>query len=167
MPQRYVAIHYTLTDKNGQLLESSIGEEPLTFVEGTGQVLPKLEGAVLQMKPGDKKKVFIPSTEAYGEKIEDLSLELPIDQFPDPALLQIGLEYDVEIDDNTSHLFRVAEVKESLVILDGNHPLAGKDLYFDVELAQMRAATSEEIEAAEDGSCGCDHDHDADTTHVH
>lgn len=167
MSQRYVAIHYTLSDKNGAVIESSFGEEPLTFVEGAGQVLPKLEGAVLDMKMGEKKKVFIPSAEAYGEKIEDLSLELPLDQFPDPALLQIGLEYDIEIDDNTSHLFRVAEVKESHVLLDGNHPLAGKDLYFEVELAEMRKATHEEIEAAEEGTCGCDHDHTPHTNHLH
>ena len=141
---RVISIHYTLTDEKGAVIDSSRGSEPLQYLEGAGNIIPGLEQEVSQMRIGDKKNVTIPASQAYGEKREDLLLEVPRSQFPESITLKVGDRFR---GGNEAHapVFTVMALEGDKVTLDGNHPLAGKDLNFEVEVTEMRAATEEEI----------------------
>ena len=141
---RVVSIHYTLTDDQGAVLDSSQGSQPLQYLEGAGNIIPGLEQEVSRMKTGDKKKVKIPAAQAYGEKREDMLLEVPRTQFPADMTLKVGDRFRGGAEDHAP-IFTVLAVGEEKVSLDGNHPLAGKDLNFDVEVTEMRDATAEEM----------------------
>lgn len=145
MNQRVVTMYYTLTDKDGTVLDSSRGGEPLEYLEGAQNIIPGLEKELLSLKAGDKKKVTVPAAEAYGEKRDDLVLQVPKTQFPADAAFKVGDRFRAG-GDHHSPIFTVVSVGETEVTLDGNHPLAGKELYFDVEITSVRDATKEEME---------------------
>ena len=140
---RVVSIHYTLTDDKGAVIDSSRGSEPLQYLEGAGNIIPGLEKEVAQMKLGDKKNVKIPAKDAYGEKREDMLLEVPRTQFPPDMKLKVGDRFRGGAEDHAP-VFTVLALEGDKVKLDGNHPLAGQDLNFEVEVTEMRAATAEE-----------------------
>ena len=142
--QRVVSIHYTLTDEKGAVLDSSRGSEPLQYLEGAGNIIPGLEKEVSAMKVGDKKNVTIPAAEAYGDKRNDMVIEVPRTQFPADMALKVGDRFRGGADAH-SPIFTVQAINGDKIMLDGNHPLAGKDLNFEVEVTEMRAATSEEL----------------------
>ncbi len=141
---RVVSIHYTLTDDKGAVIDSSRGSEPLQYLEGAGNIIPGLEKEVAKMATGDKKKVKIPAADAYGEKRADMVLDVPRSQFPADMSPKVGDRFRGGPDDH-SPIFTVLAVEDDKVKLDGNHPLAGQDLNFDVEVTEMRAATADEI----------------------
>lgn len=143
MSARVVSIHYTLTDDAGAILDSSRGANPLQYLEGAGNIIPGLEAEIAQLKTGDKKKVTVPAKEAYGEKRPDLVLQVPKTQFPADVNLKIGDRFKAGPDDH-SPVFVVLAIGDEIT-LDGNHPLAGKILHFDVEVTEARAATQEEL----------------------
>lgn len=137
---RVVAIHYTLTDTNGETLDSSRdGDEPLHYMEGVEQIIPGLENALKNSKKGDKKVVKVPAAEAYGEWDQGKVFDVPRDRFP-KGPIAVGDRF--QTDDHM--LLKVVKVTEQTVSLDGNHPLAGQDLTFDVEIVEVREATAEE-----------------------
>ena len=142
---RVVSIHYTLTDDAGTVLDSSReGGEPLVYLEGGGNIIPGLEKALIPLKGGDKKIVNVPAKEAYGEKRDDMIARVPRAQFGKDAALKIGDRFQ----SGSSHhspVFTVIALEGEEVVLDGNHPLAGKDLHFDVEITHVRNATEEEL----------------------
>lgn len=164
MSARRVSFHYTLKDKAGKILDTSHGGEPMTFVEGIGQIIPGLEKSMKGLNTGDKKQIPVEAAEAYGMRDERLVMEVPMEDLPQSEAVKVGMAYDIEVSDDASHVFRVTKVTSTHVTLDGNHPLAGQDLFFDVAVSEARAATKEEIEAAEaeeeeeEEGC-CDHDH--------
>lgn len=141
---RVVSIHYTLTDDKGTVIDSSRGSEPLQYLEGAGNIIPGLEKEVAKMATGDKKKVKIPAAQAYGEKRADMVLEVPRTQFPADMTPKVGDRFRGGAEAHAP-VFTVLAVDKDKVKLDGNHPLAGQDLNFDVEVTEMRAATAEEI----------------------
>lgn len=141
---RVVSIHYTLTDNKGTELDSSRGGEPLQYLEGAGNIIPGLEREVQAMKVGDKKKVKVPAKEAYGEKRDDMVIEVPRTQFPSDLKIAVGDRFRGGADHHAP-MFTVLSVEADKVKLDGNHPLAGQELNFDVEVTEARAATSEEV----------------------
>jgi FKBP-type peptidyl-prolyl cis-trans isomerase SlyD len=141
---RVVSIHYTLTDDKGAEIDSSRGGEPLQYLEGAGNIIPGLEKEVGQMNTGDKKKVKIAAKDAYGEKREDMVIEVPRTQFPADMTLKVGDKFRGGADDH-SPMFTVLAVEGDKVKLDGNHPLAGQNLNFDVEVTEARAATKDEV----------------------
>jgi FKBP-type peptidyl-prolyl cis-trans isomerase SlyD len=113
-------------------------------MEGVGNIIPGLEKELKSMNTGDKKKVKVPAKEAYGEKRSDLVLQVPKSQFPADVTLKVGDRFKAGPDDH-SPIFVVLNIGEEIT-LDGNHPLAGKDLNFDVEITEARAATKEELD---------------------
>ncbi len=130
-----VNYHGKLTD--GSTFDSSEGREPLQFTVGSGQVIKGFDNALVGMQLGDKKTVNIPVDEAYGAYSDDLMMEFPITDFPADMTPQVGME--LQMSDNQGNIFPVviAEVMGEVVVLDANHPLAGKDLIFEIELVSI------------------------------
>lgn len=143
MPQRVISFHYTLTDADGDELDSSAGAEPLTFMEGVGQIIPGLEKALALLNQGDKSVIAVAAIEAYGARDEELLMAVPKDKLPKPDV-KVGDQFRAG-DAAHGMPFTVVEVRDEDVVLDGNHPLAGMDLKFDVEIVEIRAATDEEV----------------------
>lgn len=132
-----VKVHYHGRLTDGTTFDSSEGRDPLEFKVGAGNVIKGFDTAMVDMKVGDKKTVEIPVGEAYGERREDMLMEYPKTDFPDDMTPEQGLQ--LHMSDNQGNVFPVviAEVKEEVVVLDANHPLAGKDLIFDIELVSI------------------------------
>jgi FKBP-type peptidyl-prolyl cis-trans isomerase SlyD len=143
MSQQVITFHYRLTDKNGQELDSSKGSDPLTFLTGAQQIIPGLERELVAMPAGSRKQVTVKAAEAYGEHSADNVMEVPITQFPSKEV-KVGDKFRAG-NDHQSTVVTVTKVSDSHVTIDGNHPLAGQDLTFDVELVETRKATEEEI----------------------
>lgn len=141
---RVVSIHYTLKDDQGTVIDSSQGGEPLQYLEGAGNIIPGLENELKSAATGDKKKVTVKASEGYGEKREDLVLSVDRKQFPADVNLKVGDRFRGGPDDH-SPIFTVMELSGDKVKIDGNHPLAGKALHFDVEVTEVRPATEEEV----------------------
>jgi len=132
-----VNVHYHGKLTDGSTFDSSEGREPLQFTAGSGQVIKGFDNAVLDMKPGDKKTVNIPVADAYGERNDDMIMEYPISDFPADMKPEAGME--LQMGDNDGNVFPVVitEVGEEMVMLDANHPLAGQDLIFEIELVSI------------------------------
>jgi peptidylprolyl isomerase len=132
-----VSVHYHGKLTNGTTFDSSEGREPLQFTAGTGQVIKGFDDAIINMTIGEKKTVQIPVAEAYGDRNDDMMMEYPTSDFPADMQPQIGME--LQMSDDEGHIFPVviSEVRENTVILDANHPLAGEELIFDLELVAI------------------------------
>lgn len=141
--QRVIGFHYTLTDKSGATLDSSVGDEPLFFLENSQQIIPGLEAAISLMNVGDKKQIEVKANDAYGEVNAELVVKVKKTQFPPDANLQVGDQFQVN-NDPGSPVFTIISLDSDEVTVDGNHPMAGKDLFFDVEIVGIREATAEE-----------------------
>jgi FKBP-type peptidyl-prolyl cis-trans isomerase SlyD len=141
-----VRLDYTLRLDDGEVIDASTEEEPLEFVQGAGEIIPGLEQALYGMSVGEKKKLVIDPDEAYGDVDEDAFQLVPHDLFPDDAEIEEGTALRL-INSETGEPVDayVAEILEEGVVLDFNHPLAGETLHFDVRIADLRQATSEEI----------------------
>jgi FKBP-type peptidyl-prolyl cis-trans isomerase SlyD len=142
--KRVIGFHYTLTDKTGTVLDSSIGDEALFFLEGAQQIIPGLEKVIALMNVGDKKKIEVKASDAYGDVNPELVVKVKKTQFPPGAELQVGDQFQVN-NDHHSPVFTIMSIDTDEVTVDGNHPMAGKDLFFDVEITGMRDATAEEV----------------------
>lgn len=132
-----VKIHYTGTLADGTVFDSSAGRDPLAFTLGSGQVIAGFDEAVLGMGIGDKKKVTIPAHKAYGEKNEEMIIEVPLEQVPPDLAPEVGQKLQMGGPNGELVVVKVVEVNEAVVILDANPPLAGKDLTFDLELVEI------------------------------
>jgi FKBP-type peptidyl-prolyl cis-trans isomerase 2 len=132
-----VNVHYHGKLKDGSTFDSSDGREPLQFTAGAGQVIKGFDNAVIGMAPGDKKTVDIPVAEAYGERNDDMIMDFPLTEFPADMKPEVGME--LQMGDNAGNVFPVVvtEVHPESVVLDANHPLAGKDLIFEIELVSI------------------------------
>ncbi len=142
--KRVIGFHYTLTDKSGTVLDSSIGDEPLYFLESSQQIIPGLEKVIALMNVGDKKKIEVLAADAYGDVNPELVVTVKRTQFPPDAQLTVGDQFQVN-NDHHSPVFTIMKIESEEVTVDGNHPMAGKDLFFDVEIVGMREATAEEV----------------------
>ncbi len=144
MTKQVIGFHYTLKDKDGNTIDSSQGGNPLLFLEGSGQIIPGLESQITGLAIGDTKSVEVKAGEAYGEVVEDLKITVQKSQFPGDQDLTIGDQFQVN---NEPHapIFTVVHIEGENVHIDGNHPLAGKDLFFEIEITEKRDATDEEL----------------------
>lgn len=133
-----VKVHYTGKLKDGQVFDSSEGREPLEFTLGKGMLIPGFEKAVIEMKVNDKKTVNIPVNDAYGEVNPDLFHNVEKAMLPAEVKPEVGLGLVSKDPQGNEHQFRIAEVNEDHIIVDGNHPLAGKELVFDLELVEIK-----------------------------
>lgn len=141
MSAKVYSFHYTLTNAAGQVLDSSEGQNPLVFMVGAGQIIPGLEVELVQMNQGDRKKVKVKAVDAYGEYDAAQLIEVPLEKLPKEKI-EIGDKFHAG---NQSSPLRVTSVTETHATLDANHPLAGMDLTFAVELTEIRDATEEEL----------------------
>lgn len=143
--KRVIGFHYTLTDKSGTVLDSSIGDEPLFFLENSHQIIPGLEKVIQLMNVGDKRKIEVLAADAYGDVNPELVVKVKKTQFPPDAQLTVGDQFQVN-NDAHSPVFTITAIESEDVTVDGNHPMAGKDLFFDVEIVGVRPATDEEMQ---------------------
>jgi peptidylprolyl isomerase len=130
-----VDVHYVGKLTDGNVFDSSEGRDPLKFEVGSGQIIPGFENAVMGKTVGDKVTVTINPEMAYGEVREDLFVQLPLDKMPGDV--EVGQMLQAMSDDGRATQVRVHEVNEDNVIIDGNHPLAGQDLIFDIEIVSV------------------------------
>jgi len=135
-----VRINYTGTLNDGQQFDSSEGREPLEFVVGSGQIIKGLDAAIPGMAVGDKKDVNVPCAEAYGEHNPEAKQAVPREQIPAEIPLEIGTQLQMQTPQGQVVPVTVAEVTEAEVTLDANHPLAGQDLNFAIEIVGIDAA---------------------------
>ncbi len=129
-----VSVHYTGTLNDGSEFDSSKGREPLQFTLGEGQVIQGFDKAVDGMKVGDTTTVTIPAGEAYGEYLDAYVIRVGREEIPDDLEVEIGAELTLTMNDGGNIPVRVTDLSETSVTLDANHPLAGKDLIFEIEL---------------------------------
>ncbi|MCC5913768.1 MAG: peptidylprolyl isomerase [Balneolaceae bacterium] len=132
-----VKVHYTGTLADGEVFDTSAEREPLEFTLGEGQLIPGFEKAVKGLEEGNSTTVEIPVEEAYGNVREDLIINVPKDQLPADVEPQIGMQLQVNQPDGQPVPVRITDISDSELTLDANHPLAGKDLKFEIELVEV------------------------------
>jgi peptidylprolyl isomerase len=132
-----VKVHYTGKLDNDQVFDSSRNQQPLEFTIGAGQIIPGLEDAVIGMQPGETKTTNIRSDQAYGPYQPDKVLEVNRNQFPTDTEPEVGQQFKIRQPDGQAAVVTVTDVVGAQVTLDANHPLAGEDLTFDIELVEI------------------------------
>jgi peptidylprolyl isomerase len=131
-----VEVHYTGKLTDGEFFDSSEGRQPLSFTMGTGQIIPGFENALVGKNIGDKVTINIQPSDAYGEYREDLVVKVPNEQMPGPV--EVGMTLQAQAQSGMPLNVTVKEVNEDHVIIDGNHPLSGKELIFDIEVVSIQ-----------------------------
>lgn len=152
-----VSIHYTLKDEHGEILDTSDGRDPLDYLHGAGQIVSGLENELDGRAKGDEFLVVIEPEHGYGSRDETLVNEVPRSEFDSPDEIEVGMQFRIGAEGGTV-IMVVAGVGDETVTLDGNHPLAGVSLSFDVSVTGVRAATEDEIKGSRHvhgTGCGC------------
>ena len=139
-----VSIHYVLRDDAGEVIDRSADGEPLSYLHGHGQLIPGLERELTGRKVGDRLEVKIPPADGYGEYDRELVQRVPRRALKGIGEVRVGMRFQTRTPQGP-RVVNVTQVGGDLVTLDGNHPLAGKALHFEVEIAAVRAATEEEL----------------------
>lgn len=147
---KWVAIHYTLTDEDGKQIDSSVGAQPLGYIHGNGYLIPGLEAQLEGKEPGDKFTAVVQPKDGYGEFDPRMVMDVEREKFEGIDVIEIGQQFQVMTQGGPA-IVRVVEVGDKTVKIDGNHELAGKVLTFDVEVVEVREPTEEELNP----SCGC------------
>jgi len=160
-----VSIDYTLRNAGGEVIDSSAGREPLEYLHGHGNIIPGLENELAGRNVGDKLKVEIAPEQGYGPHDASWVLDASRSQFPGDADLHVGMQFQATTPGGT-RVFKVVSIDGDAIKVDGNHPLAGETLHFEVEVMGVRAAEQDEIESGRVGGhgdccgghdCGCRH----------
>ncbi|MBI5382441.1 MAG: peptidylprolyl isomerase [Opitutae bacterium] len=159
MAQNFVSLHYTLRDPEGRVLDMSQADAPIRYLEGAGQIIGGLEAQLQGLATGTKQRVVVPAAQAYGERDPERMHRVPRSHLPVEGELKVGDQFRTEADPYAP-IVTIAALEGEEVLLDANHPLAGVDLTFDVEIVAVQPATPEELAAAakrhhhgEDGEC--------------
>ncbi|GEO08613.1 FKBP-type peptidyl-prolyl cis-trans isomerase [Segetibacter aerophilus] len=137
-----VRVHYHGKLNDGTTFDSSEGREPLEFEVGSGNVIAGFDSGVTGMQVGEKKTINIPVDEAYGQKQDDLLMEFPLDRFPADMQPEVGMQLNMSNGAGQNFPVVIREVREDSVVLDANHPLAGEELTFDLELVEIKGGKS-------------------------
>lgn len=148
---KVVSIEYTLKGSEGEIIDTSEGAGPLEYIHGRGYLIPGLEKELSGKSKGDEFKVEIAPAEAYGEYNENLLISVDKKHFPTDVEIEVGMQFEAD----GAQLVTVVEVSDTTVKIDANHPLAGKTLFFDVKVADVRDATTEELSQGLSQGCGC------------
>ncbi|MEO7051975.1 MAG: peptidylprolyl isomerase [Rhodanobacter sp.] len=143
-PDSVAAFHYTLTDDQNQVIDSSAGRDPLTYLHGSGQIVPGLEKQMEGRSVGDKFDAEVAPAEGYGVHQPELMQEVPRDAFPGVADIQPGMQFLGRGPQGELNV-TVTRVENDKIFIDGNHPLAGKTLHFAIEVTDVREASAEEL----------------------
>jgi FKBP-type peptidyl-prolyl cis-trans isomerase SlyD len=142
---KVVSFHYTLTNDAGEVLDSSSGGDPLAYLHGQGNIVAGLEKALAGRQAGDKLRVRVEATDGYGVRDAALVKRVPRRSFGSVGNIKPGMQFQAQLERGQTRVVTVTAVKGDMVTIDGNHPLAGQDLNFDVEITEVRDATSEEL----------------------
>ena len=140
---KVVSIDYTLTNDGGQVIDTSQGREPLTYLHGAGNLIPGMEGGLEGKAAGDQTKLTIAPADAYGERDEQMVQDVPRSAFG-TADVKAGMQFQARTPEGP-RVVTIVGVKDDQVTVDANHPLAGQTLHFDVKVVDVRDATAEEI----------------------
>lgn len=132
-----VKVHYTGKLDDGSVFDSSVEHAPLQFTVGDGQVIPGFEDTIIGMKPGDSKTTQIPSEQAYGPYRDEMVMVVARDQFPENLNPQVEQQLQIVHENGQAFIVQVIEVSDTDVTLDANHPLAGQDLIFEIQLVEI------------------------------
>ncbi len=151
---KWVVIDYTLKNEAGEVLDTSVGSEPLGYLHGNGYLIPGLEKQLEGKEAGEKVNAVVPPAEAYGEYDKNLVLKVPRDRFEGVDTLEIGMNFQVQTPQGPA-IVHIVEVGDDEITIDGNHELAGKTLYFEVEIKEVRDATEEELNSKNGCGGGC------------
>ena len=151
-----VTIHYTLTNDAGEEIDSTAGGEPLVYLHGCGNIISGLEDALSSKSAGDKLNVRIEAADAYGEFSENLIQVVSREMFDGIDNLEVGMQFHAAVN-SRSDIITVIKIEGDDVTIDGNHPMAGQVLNFDVEIVGVRMATKEEISHGHIHGAGCHH----------
>ena len=132
-----VRVNYVGKLDDGSIFDTTDGDEPIEFVIGEEEVLPDFESAVIGMSVGEKRTINIPAANAYGDYDDEMVFEVGIDQLAEGFEPELGLDVLVTLPDGETHEMTIVDIEEEMVILDANHPLAGENLTFDIELVAI------------------------------
>lgn len=154
-PNRVVSLEYTLTDTSGEVIDSSEGSGPLSYIHGMGNIIPGLEHQLEGMESGARFSADVTPQDGYGEYNDELVFSLPRDRFSEFGELAIGMQFEAETDDGTQ-VMAIKGLSDDEVTVDANHPLAGQQLHFEGKIVSVREATKEELSH---GHVHGDHDH--------
>ncbi len=141
-----VILNYVVLDESGAIIDSSDADGPISYIHGTEDLIPGLEAALQGHVEGDKLSVDVPMAEAYGPHDDRLVESVSLANFEGVTDIQPGMSFQTEMDDGSPMVVRVTSIDATHCVVDGNHPLAGKDLHFEVEITTVRDASSEELE---------------------
>ena len=133
-----VSVHYTGKLKDGSVFDSSVDREPLNFTVGEGKLIPGFEQGIVGMGVNEKKLIEIPFNEAYGEVKEELIQEVSKSNLPSDLTPEVGMQLQSNGQDGSTILVTIVKVEEDKIVVDANHPLAGKDLLFDIEVVEIK-----------------------------
>lgn len=154
-----VVMHYAVSDSEGTLIDSSYEDKPMAIIQGVGYLIPGLDEALIDHQAGDKFEVAVACDQAYGERHDDYVQTVPREVLAGVEDLALGTQLRATTDDGEQTVI-VIDVQDDVITVDGNHPLSGLDLSFDVEVIEVREATAEELEHGHvhsEGGCGHDH----------
>jgi FKBP-type peptidyl-prolyl cis-trans isomerase SlyD len=138
---KVASIHYTLTDNDGKVLDSTVTSQPLTYIQGIGNLIPGMENGLEGKSKGDKINIKVSPENGYGVKDDSLTQKVPRSSFGTEEV-KVGMQFQT----NQGGVVTVTKVGLSEITVDSNHPLAGVELNFDVEVIEIRSATEEELE---------------------
>jgi len=142
---RVVCMDYTIRLGNGRVVESSVGQEPLTYLHGRRQIVPGVEKAIDGLETGALLEIVVPPAEAYGDRDPSGVFVVPRAAFPSGEEIAPGMMFSASRPDGKSITFRVIEANDELVLVDTNHPLAGETLHISIHVHTVRAATTDEL----------------------
>ena len=156
---KVVVLHYAVSDSDDTLIDSSYDHSPLSIIHGTGYLIPGLEDALTDHIAGDKFEVAVSAENAYGDRHDEFVQTVPKSMFESVEDLEVGSQLRATTDDGEQTVI-VIDVTDEEITVDGNHPLAGIDLKFDVEILEVRDATEDELQHGHvHGEGGCGHEH--------
>jgi FKBP-type peptidyl-prolyl cis-trans isomerase SlyD len=157
---KVVVLHYAVSDSEDTLIDSSYDHSPLAIIQGTGYLIPGLEEALTDHIAGDKFEVEVVADQAYGQRFDEYVQTVPKAMFGEVDELNVGTQLRATTDDGEQTVI-VIDVQDDEITVDGNHPLAGIDLKFDVEILEVRDATEDELTHGHvHGEGGCGHNHE-------
>ena len=141
-----IGLHFTLTKEDGEIVDSTKSREPLHYLHGATNIVPGLEKHLTGKEVGDELSVTVQPEEAYGQRKDDLVKSIPSTSFADSETIEAGMYFHAENPDGSKMLVQVTDVNDDEITIDGNHPLAGLVLNYEVSIESIRDATEEELE---------------------
>lgn len=156
-----VSINYVVYNDNDEMIDSTQNHGPLMYLHGASNILAVLEKALEGKTQNSRVRVSVPPTEGYGEYIEEMAQSIPLSEFPDADKIKVGVQFQLDTPQGP-RIATITAVEDETFTLDMNHPMAGMTLHFDIEVADIRDATPQEIEQGQiySAGCGCGQSHE-------